>query len=207
MRRFLARTALLSAVIAMQAIPAHAQYNYPGGYGGWGGWGGGGETVQGSVARGMGVYAAGAGAYNVQTAQARSINADTAMRANEYLWESQQVSNRREYARMAERQQKINETADSTYKRLRDNPSASDIHSGNALNVVFDELTNPKVYSSAVQRAEQAIPSQLVKNIEFQYAAKMIAISLEDISARGVPDALATNPAFESDRKSIRAIA
>ena len=34
----------------------------------------------------------------------------------------------------------------------------------------------------------------------------MILISLEDISARGVPDALATDPAFESDRQAIRAL-
>jgi hypothetical protein len=34
----------------------------------------------------------------------------------------------------------------------------------------------------------------------------MILISLDDISARGVPDVLASNPAFESDRQAIRAI-
>ena len=50
---------LLPAVmLAVPVCPARAQYRYPGGYGGWGGWGGGGSTVQGSVARGMGVYAA-----------------------------------------------------------------------------------------------------------------------------------------------------
>ena len=44
---------------------------YPAGYGGfgWGGWGGA-QTAGGDQARGMGVFAAGAGAYNVhQTAE------------------------------------------------------------------------------------------------------------------------------------------
>ena len=59
---------------------ARAQYHYPPGYGGygWGGWGGGGTSSVGSTARGMGAFAAGAGYYNVNTAQARSINAQTA---------------------------------------------------------------------------------------------------------------------------------
>ena len=41
------------------------------------------ETPGSSLARGMGIYAAGAGQYNVQTAQARSINANTRMKYNE----------------------------------------------------------------------------------------------------------------------------
>ena len=44
------------------------------------------------MARGMGVYAAGAGMYNEQTAQARSINANTTMRYNEYMYQSTQVA-------------------------------------------------------------------------------------------------------------------
>jgi hypothetical protein len=200
------RATLFTAIFAAAALPAQAQYYYPGGYGGWGGWGGGGATVQGSIARGMGAYAAGAGAYNVQTAQARSINANTAMMVNEYMYESQQVSNRREYYRMAERQQSINKSADATYQRLHDNPNIQDIHRGDALNVVLDELTNPRDFSQVTRMAKQPVDSQLVKAIPFQYAAKMITISLEDFSERGVPDVLADNPKFESDRKTLKAL-
>ena len=46
----------------------------------------------------MGVYAAGAGAYNVQTAQARSINANTAMRYNEYMYLSTKGETARHHA-------------------------------------------------------------------------------------------------------------
>jgi hypothetical protein len=69
---------LTMALGATHGASAQAQY----GYGAYGGWGGGGQTPGSSLARGMGVYAAGAGQYNVQTAQARSINANTAMRYN-----------------------------------------------------------------------------------------------------------------------------
>jgi hypothetical protein len=206
MRHFFGRSMLLAVVVAVPGTSAYAQYHYPAGYGGWGGWGGAGSTVQGSIASGMGNYAAGRGAYNVQTAQARSINANTAMQWNDYMYQINQRNSANEVKRLNQRQQATNETLDATYKRLHDNPDPRDVHTGDALNVVLTELANPKVYSQFVQKSTQPINSGLVKNINFQFAANMILISLEDVSARGVPDALATNPDFEADRQAIRAL-
>lgn len=204
MRHLIARTGLLAVVVAVSSVSAQAQYVYPGGYGGWGGWGGGGATVGGNAARGMGVYAAGAGAYNVQTAQARSINANTAMQANDYMYAITRRNAANEMQHMARRKNDVNETAEKTYSRLHDNPDAGDIHRGDALNVVLDELTNPEVYSQVVQKATQPVSSDLIKNIPFQYAAKMITISLEDVSARGMPDTLATDAAFTDNRAAVK---
>jgi hypothetical protein len=154
----------------------------------------------------MGNYAAGAGAYNVQTAQARSMNANTAMQWNDYMYAINKRNAANEMARLNRRQKTVNETSDATYKRLHDNPDPRDVHTGDALNVVLTELANPRVYTQFVQKSTQPIDSALVKNINFQFAANMILISLEDVSARGVPDALATNPNFEADRQAIRAL-
>ncbi len=60
---------------------ARAQWGY-GGWG-WGGWGA--STPLGDAGRAAGMYAAGAGMYNLDTAQVRSINADTVMRFNDYV--------------------------------------------------------------------------------------------------------------------------
>ena len=57
--------------------------------------------------------------------------------------------------RLSRRRGAINEAAADTYKRLHDNPDAYDIHTGSALNVVLDELTNPQVYTQVVQKATQ----------------------------------------------------
>jgi hypothetical protein len=207
MPRFLGLATLLVVVCTLSGAPAHAQYRYPGGYGGWGGWGGGGaSTVQGSIASGMGNYAAGAGAYNVQTAQARAMNANTAMQWNDYMYAINQRNAKNEMIRLQKRQQATIDTLDATYKRVHDNPDPHDIHAGDALNVVLTDLANPKVYTEIVQKSTQPIDSALVKNINFQFAANMILISLEDVSSRGVPDALATNPDFETDRQAIRAL-
>jgi hypothetical protein len=154
----------------------------------------------------MGNFAAGAGQYNVETAQARALNANTAMQWNNYMYMCNQQNARNEAIRLNKRQGKVNETADATYKRLHDNPDPHDVHTGDALNVVLTELTNPAVYTQVIQKATTPIDSGLVKNINFQHAANMVLISLADISARGVPDVLATSPDFEPDRQAIRAI-
>ena len=206
MRRFFGRSVLLAVLAALPGVSAQAQYRYPGGYGGWGGWGGGGSTVQGSIANGMGNYAAGRGAYNVQTAQARSMNANTAMQWNDYMYAINQRNAATEVAILNKRQQSTVETLDATYKRLHDNPNPRDVHTGDALNVVLTELANPKVYTQFVQKSTQPIDSGLVKNINFKFAANMILISLEDVSARGVPDVLATDAKYEADRKAIRTL-
>jgi len=154
----------------------------------------------------MGNFAAGMGEYNVQTAQARAVNTQTAMQFNEYMYAVNKQNAATEFARRQKQQQKVNETADATAKRLRDNPEPRDVHSGDALNQVLTDLVNPKIYGRVLEKGTTPIDSRLVKTINFQHAANMVMISLEDVSARGVPDALATEPALESNRKEIRAI-
>jgi hypothetical protein len=154
----------------------------------------------------MGAFAAGAGAYNEQTAQARAMNANTAMQLNNYIY-GVNVQRAQNYSQRQDAKiQETTATADATYRRLHDNPNSHDIRTGDALNVVLEELTNPKVYTQVVQKATQPVPSALVKNIVFQYAANMIAITLEDFSSRGVPDVLLTTPAYEPDRNAFKAL-
>jgi hypothetical protein len=195
MLRFLRHIALFTVVLASSGVSARAQY-------GWGGWGGG--TSAGGFARGAGVMAAGAGAYNQQTAVARSINANTYMQMNDYLGACNQNCVVSHCALLAKNDALQKETAASTYDRLHNNPTPHDVHTGDALNIVLDELTNPKVYTSAVQRATDPVPSRLVKNIEFEYAANMIVISLADVSANGVPDVLLTTKEIEPERAAFK---
>ncbi len=181
-------------------VPAQAQYRS-----GWGGWGGA-TTAAGSSARGMGVLAAGAGSFNEQTAEARSMNVNTAMQANEYMYQSQQRRNQTYYANQAAKRERTIESADTIQDRLRNHPEPRDVHTGDALNIVLDDLNDPQIYMQSLQAASQPIPSPLVKNVPFEYAANAITISLEDLTKSGVPDVLLTTPAFEPDRTAFRAI-
>jgi len=198
--------ALATSIAALQGGAARAQYGYPVGYGayGWGGWGGGGETVQGSIARGLGAYAAGAGYYNQQTAVARSINADTVMRWNQYWYESQVNANRSERERLARRQLGNAKAHDQIYKRLRDNPEPRDITQGDALNVALEEINDPRVYSKALDAAKVKIGGETIRDIPFQYAAAAITTSIHQITRGGPPKSL-LDPRFDAERATIKA--
>ena len=186
----------------LAAPAARGQWGYPGGFGdfGWMGWGA--TTALGDEARGMGMFAAGMGQYNLNTAIGQSINADTVMRFNEYLWESQQLRNQRFFQRQAERRERVNESARAIYTRLSTNPERRDIHRGDALNVLMDQLTAPGVYSRSISGAQAALPVSLVMQIPFKHAPQAITISLEELNNH--PPMAIMDAAFEQERAAFK---
>lgn len=198
-----------SIALALTATNARAQfgYTYPGGYGGWG-WGGwGGQTVLGDQARGMGMFAAGVGQYNVQTAQANSINADTLMRFNQYLFESQQNLNMQHYERTARQSERVNTSREAIYKRLRDNPRPEDIMSGDALNVAFNQIAAPGVYTASMKQAQVPIPSSMIKDIPFNKASEGVTLTLNQLTdAKNWPAELRAD-ALDPERANLRKVA
>jgi hypothetical protein len=194
--------------ITLAVLPggtAEAQWGY--GWGGWGGYGGGGQTVQGDMARGMGALAVGAGQYNQQTAVARSVNADTAMRWNQYVYQSQQEANRRYHQRMAQKQYGDTKARDKIADRLRNDPEPRDIYSGDALNVAYDEINDPRVYAKALASAKVKVGGAVIRDIPFSYAAAAISTSIHQIMQRdGAPPSLKT-PEFASLRTEMRPLA
>ena len=210
-RVLVAAAALSAALVFGQATPSLAQYGYPVGYGsyGWGGWGGGygggGGTVQGSMARGMGVYAAGAGYYNKQTAEARSINADTVMRWNQYMYESQVTADRAERARIAKRAGDTNKARDDIENRLRDNPSPNDVARGDALNTAVEQINDPRVYTKALAGAKVKIGGEAIRDIPFQYAPGAITVSIHQLT-KGAPPAALLAPEYAADRAALKAL-
>jgi hypothetical protein len=195
---------VLSAVLLVQGSAVRAQWGYPGGFGGWGwgGWGGG-STPQGDMAMGLGMFAMGAGMYNEKTAVADSINTDTIMRWNEYMYESAVNAGRIQRARQAKRRENVIETADATQKRLRENPDQRDIFRGDALNVALEEISNPRVYMKALSNAKIKIGGDTIRDIPFQYAAAAITTSLDQVM-RGTPPAALLTDDFAEDRAEFR---
>lgn len=197
---------IAALVAASAAAEARGQWGYgyyPRGYRGygWGGWGGG-NTVQGSIARGLGAYAMGAGAYNLQTAQARSINTNTALRWNQYWWEAQMEANRRERIRLDQRAKRDAGASAALEKRVRDNPLAEDITSGDALNAALDQVTDPRVQSSALRLGTTRVPGKVIRDIPFFVATDAASITLDVLTAeKGWPFAL-RDPVFEHEKRA-----
>ena len=172
----------LAALLILTGESARAQYGYPVGRYGWGGWS---STVQGDVARGMGNLAAGAGQYNAQTAVANSINANTVMRFNQYVYSSQQEQNRKHYERQARKLGRVNATAAETADRLRNRPEPDDIDRGDALNVLLDDLTSPALlHSSGLRFAGGEIDAALVRDIPFRNASEAVTICIEQLTEK-----------------------
>jgi hypothetical protein len=199
-------TAVLIVVCAVPGASARAQFFYPPGFGGWGwgGWGGM-STIGGDVAHGMGIFAAGAGMYNQQSAVARSIDADTEMRWNTYWSNEQQVASSRLRARMVNRQQTTIEAQKAIQQRIRENPTPTDIQNGNALNAILDEVTRPPIYFLALKGSKARIGGEAVRNIPFQYAVAAITYSVHDLT-RGEPPRVLRGDAFTASREAVRTI-
>ena len=205
MFRRLIFTAMMSTA-ALAASSHFAQAQYGGGYG-FGGWGNGGaHTAEGDILRGMGVLAAGEGQYNINTAQARAINANTALNWNQYMYEAQQNTNHKYYAKMAARKAQDNKSAEALYLRLRDNPNKYDIYRGDALNVIFDDLCSPKIYVGGLKSASIKFPGELVRDLPFQYASSAITSTVHQVMTKGSAPAALKQDVFKPEFTQLQAV-
>ncbi len=205
-RRIRFAVALAIALGAAHGATAWGQY-YPRGYGGygWGGWGGGAQTPQGNMARGMGAYAAGAGYYNEQTAVARSINANTAMRYNEYMYQSNQEAKRQHHEMLSADKSRNLAAYDKTQERLRDHPDRHDIETGDALNAAVDVIEDPRIYGKALQGSQTKIGGEMIRNIPFRYAPGAITVSIQHLTQGDPPSAL-MGAEFAEDRAAFKGL-
>jgi hypothetical protein len=182
LRVFRSVLGLTAIFVATSGWEARSQY-YPGGYGayGFGGWGGG-TSASGDTARGLGAYAAGAGAYNYQTAQANAINANTVMQYNQYLYASHLEAQRKWNAYNAKKLGMDNAHYNARLARIRENPTEEDITTGNALNAILDQLTDPKLSGSSLRLANDNVSPQLIKAVPFRDETDAITLSLDQMT-------------------------
>jgi hypothetical protein len=193
--------ALVVIFIALSSVPTvHAQ-----GWG-WDAWGGWGSTPQGSIAQGMGHYYAGAGIFNERTAIADSINADTLMRWNDYIYQANDEAARRYVARRRANSANVREQNESIITRIRDNPTARDIEMGDALNAAVNQLTDPRVSSGALRLATAPIEASVVREIAFRNAGAAVVIVLSQIKAVTKWPAALEAPRFAADKLAFEQI-
>jgi hypothetical protein len=132
MRSFAQNSAFLCVILALATRWAHAQ------------------TVEGDVLRGQGAFLRGAGAFNLNTAKANSINIDATIRWKADLRKIQQERAYAEAQKAAGKKQNVAEVLKQMAEReqlLRTNPSADDVQSGAALNALVYDLTDPDIDS------------------------------------------------------------
>lgn len=198
MLRCLRRILGLALILSTFAGNAHAQWGW-----GWGGWGGWAETPQGSIARGLGAFNVGAGIYNEKTAIATSINTDTIIRWNQYLYECQQDALRKYVTRRDTQAARSKEMYNQIIKNLQENPTSRDIENGDALNAALDQLANPKIQSSTLYAIAKApLDAKVIREVPFRYASEAVTIVLSQMkNATKWPEQLNTGE-FADDKKA-----
>jgi hypothetical protein len=68
-------------------------------------------------------------------------------------------------------------------QRLRDNPGRVDIENGNALNLAVQDLSDPRLGSSALRAARVPVSASLIATVPFVYASERVTLMLDDLRA------------------------
>ena len=154
--------------------------------------------------RGLGYFNMGRGAYNEQTAMARSINTDTVMRWNQYAYQSHLAALNSYQSHLRAERNNINRARAETQENLRDNPTTRDITDGNALNLLLDALTNPSTGGSSVRHITTPLRHELIQEIPFAFASEGITICLDQMTMNDQwPLALRVDD-FKAERDGLR---
>jgi hypothetical protein len=199
------RVGLILAAVLTTASQARAQYGYGyGGYSGygWGGWGS--STPGGSLARGLGMLNMGRGYYNVSTAQAASINLNTAIRWNNAMYAAHRQAAKDYAAHEKKRKADVEKAYSEIQDRLRNNPNARDITDGDALNSALDVLLNPTNADTTLQQIKTPLRHDVIANIPFDLASEGMTVCLDRMTMDGQwPEAVLSDE-FRPEREGLR---
>jgi len=174
-------TTLIGALAVAAALGAPARAQYGPGYYGWSGWGGG-TTALGNISSGMGNLAAGAGQYNVNTAEARSVNAQTAMQWNQYTRQVQQANTAAYWAHRGKIKANDDKALNELQDRIANHPTDDDVRQGDAQNAILMQLTDPQLKVELGRVSPVTIDKKLIREIPFQKAAEGLTFSLEQLA-------------------------
>ena len=197
------RFLFMTAVVLTAASEARAQYGYARGYGGYG-WGGWGSTPGSSMARGLGMMNMGRGMYNVDTAQARSINTNTVIRYNQAMFNSERSATKLYVARRQKLAQDDEKAYSDIQDRLRNHPTARDVTDGDALNTLLDVLLNPASADISLQQIKTPLRPDVISNIPFELASEGMTVCLDRMTMDGQWPQAVLGDEFRPERDGLR---
>jgi hypothetical protein len=150
----------------------------------------------------MGHYYTGAGIFNEKTAIADSINLDTLTRWNEYMFQANQEAGRRRVQRQRENSANNRAQNNAIIARIRDNPTARDVEMGDAINAAVDQLTDPRISSSALKIASAPVEASVIADIPFRNASEAVTIVLSQVRAVTKWPAALEGERYAEDKKA-----
>ncbi len=139
-----------------------------------------GSTVEGDILRGQGQFLKGMAWYELNAARARELDAKTSRELDQWNREVYEAYQRELAASAARRRSVRNERlADAKRRlaereqRLRTKPTLDDVQSGDALNALLLDLSDPSISESAWRYAKVPLPESLsIPRLIFQFAPR-----------------------------------
>ena len=146
-----------------------------------------GSTPEGDYLRGVGIAGWGMGLYNLNTAQADSINLDTAFAGTSISRPSPRSRPASTWRVSWPTRPKRKEFYKQNRERILDSPEARDVLNGDALNRILEELLNSNLGESVFRsdRMQVPIPVDVVRHIPFKLGEKGEQFSMDRLSLKG----------------------
>jgi hypothetical protein len=177
--------------VATRPAPAQVQFIGPG------------STPGGDMLRGGGVYLQGLGYYNYNTAVANSINVDTYIKLNEYVWSCLKNENRENARKYAIYEAARKENYNKILERIKNDPNLVDFQRGDAINALLDQLIDPKnIPPSTMRFSPVALNAEVVRSIPFFRADKAKTFSMRRLTSGGNWPIRLRDPGFTPLRKA-----
>ena len=139
------------------------------------------QTVPGDAARGQGSYLNGLGWYNLNTAKANSINVDATIRWKQDLrqiqldrWDLVANQNAKKAAGKKLKIEEVKYQQMVRLRQLRIEPTAADVETGDALNVLLYDLTDPDISQESWSNTSQSVKlpeGMSVKDLVFRFTS------------------------------------
>jgi hypothetical protein len=156
------------------------------------------------MARGLGMFNMGRGVYNEDTAVARSINTNTVMRWNNYVFQATQAMAQRHAARVKARMAQTTKLRGEIEDRLRNHPEQRDITDGDALNVLLDVLLNPASSDRSLALIKSPLRNDVIRDIPFEYASEGMTACLDRMTLDDQCPLALRGETFQPEREALR---
>jgi hypothetical protein len=157
------------------------------------------------VLHGWGTASFGEGLFNLNTATAGAIEADTWRRQNQYLYESVLERDRQRSLRMALRHRRNVAAWGRIQGRITDDPELADIYRGDTLNALARLASVSRISPSARRSTRIGVPGGSLQRIPLVHAPTQAVISLARLDvSKGWPLLLSTST-FDDRRRRYEA--
>ncbi len=140
--------------------------------------------------------------YNLNTAQANQINANTFIMLNEYMWNAVKNENRENWAKRMELVRRRIDYRQKIQDRIHNHPEALDVTHGDALSAVLGDLLDPKVDDSTSRYAQVPLDPDFIRRIPFKLAEKGEAFSMNRLSVKRKWSVAFQDPRFKLWREA-----